>query len=142
MRWRWPRIGDWWRQRSARSLGTLGEAAAARYLRRKGYKIVARQAREQGGELDLVAIDGGVIVFVEVKTRRSTAAGHPAEAVDATKQRRMTRAALAYLRRHQLLDYPVRFDVVAIQWPAAARRPLIEHFLHAFEPPGQGQFCG
>ena len=104
---------------------------------RKGYTIVARQAREGFGELDLVAVDRGVVVFVEVKTRQSDSAGHPAEAVDLNKQRRLTRAALAFLRRHHLLDHPVRFDVVAIRWPANVRRPVIEHILHAFEPPGR-----
>jgi putative endonuclease len=136
----WSRVWAWLRRRPPATLGARGEAAAARYLRRQGYTIVARQARDALGELDLVAVDRGVVVFVEVKTRRSDRAGHPAEAVDAAKQRRVTRAALAFLRRHRLWNYPVRFDVVAIQWPAGARRPVIEHFLHAFEPPGQGQF--
>jgi putative endonuclease len=136
----WTRVWAWLHRRPPSTLGERGEAAAARYLRRKGYTIVARQAREGYGELDLVAVDRGVVVFVEVKTRGSDLGGHPAEAVDLNKQRRLTRAALAFLRRHHLLDHPVRFDIVAIRWPAQARRPVIEHILHAFEPPGQGQF--
>jgi putative endonuclease len=77
------------------------------------------------------------VVFVEVKTRRSQDGGHPADAVGADKQRRMTRLALSYLKRHGLLDYPSRFDVVAVTWPEARRRPTIEHFKNAFEAVGR-----
>ena len=91
-----------------RNLGERGEAAAERCLRRQGLKIVSRRNRAVLGELDLVAVDGRTIVFVEVKTRESHEAGHPAEAVDAAKQKRLTRLALAYLRRHELLEYPAR----------------------------------
>ena len=66
-----------------------------RYLRRRGYKILARGDCVGGGELDLVALDRRTIVFVEVKTRQSHDAGSPAEAVDRTKQRRLTRLAVA-----------------------------------------------
>jgi putative endonuclease len=117
-------------------LGRRGENAAARYLRRLGYLIVARGARDPVGELDLVAVDGRTVVFVEVKTRASHDAGHPADAVDEAKQRRMTRLALSYLKRHDLLDYRSRFDVVAVTWPDGAKRPTIEHFKGAFEAVG------
>ena len=106
-----------------RRLGQRGEAAAARYLRRRGYKILARGDRLRPGELDLVVLDGDTIVFVEVKTRQSQEAGHPAEAVDEDKQRRLTRLAVTFLKRHGLLERPARFDVVAITWPAGSRRP-------------------
>jgi putative endonuclease len=95
--------------------------------------------RSRLGELDLVAVDGRTVVFVEVKTRHSHDAGHPAEAVDAHKQQRLTRAALAYLKRHGLLECPSRFDVVAVTWTDAAKKPTIEHFQNAFEAVGQGQ---
>src|ERR1700722_13322695 len=94
-----------------RSLGQRGEAEAARYLRRLGYKIVARGSRSPLGELDLVAVDGQTGVFVEVKPRESLSGGHPADAVTADKQTRLTRLALSFLKRHGLLDYPARFDV-------------------------------
>ena len=125
--------------RRYRSLGQRGERAAARFLRRAGYRIVGRRDRGRLGEIDLVAIDGRTIVFVEVKTRRSHDTGHPAEAVGLEKQRRLTRLALAYLKRHDLLEYPARFDVVAVTWPSGARRPRIEHFRNAFEAVGHGQ---
>ena len=85
------------------SLGQRGELAAARYLKRQGYVIVARSDRGRLGELDLVAIDKQTVVFVEVKTRRSHEAGHPTESITADKQRRLTRSALAYLKRFDLL---------------------------------------
>lgn len=123
--------------RRYRSLDRRGERAAERHLRSRGYRIVARRERGRLGELDLVAVDGRTVVFVEVKTRRSHAAGHPAEAVDADKQRKLTRLALAYLKRHDLLEYRTRFDVLAVTWPNGARKPKIEHYRAAFEATGQ-----
>jgi len=125
--------------RRPQTLGQRGEAAAARYLKRRGYIIVGRSERDRLGELDLVAVDHRTVVFVEVKTRSSHDAGHPTEAVDQEKQRRLTRAALSYLRRHDLLEHAARFDVIAITWPSRAKRPMIEHFPNAFEPTGRGQ---
>lgn len=127
-----------------KTLGERGENTAARFLRRRGYKIVARSARinprrRNSGEIDIVAVDGQQIVFVEVKTRSSHAKGHPAEAVDQEKQRRLTQSALSFLKRNDLLENSSRFDVVAITWPANVRRPTIEHFQNAFEAVGQGQ---
>jgi putative endonuclease len=122
------------------SLGQRGENAAARFLKRKGYQILARHVDSPLGELDIIAVDGRTIVFVEVKTRTSTDAGHPSEAIDARKQHRMTQSALAYLKSHGLLKYAARFDVVAITWPEESRRPVIEHFQNAFAPVGIGQF--
>ena len=122
-----------------KTLGQRGEAAAARFLKRLGYVIVARGSHIRRGEIDLIAVDGRTVVFVEVKTRISHDAGHPAEAVDREKQRRLTRLAMVYLKRHHLLDNAARFDVIAITWPAGRRRPIIEHFKNAFEPVGEGQ---
>jgi putative endonuclease len=122
----WPR----------RSLGQRGEDAAARFLQRLGYKVLARGKRLLPGELDLVMLDGATIVFVEVKTRTSQDAGRPEEAVDALKQRRLTRLAVTFLKRHGLLERPARFDVVAITWPESARGPQIEHFKSAFDAVG------
>ena len=70
-----------------RSLGQRGEDAAAKFLRKLGYIIVARGHRDRIGEIDLIAVEGRTVVFVEVKTRSSQDAGHPAEAVDDDKQR-------------------------------------------------------
>lgn len=118
------------------SLGRRGEDAAAKHLRKLGYTIVARGHRDNIGEIDLIAVDGRTLVFVEVKTRTSHDAGHPADAVDAAKQQRLTRLALSYMKRHDLLECRARFDVVAITWPSGSGRPTIEHFQNAFEPVG------
>lgn len=127
------------------SLGKRGEDFAARYLKRLGYHVVGRQVDLHVGELDIVAVDTKTddrrtIVFVEVKTRTSTAAGSPAEAVDDLRQERMTRAALAYLKSHGLLEYSARFDVIALTWPDGAREPTLEHIRDAFPAAGRGQF--
>jgi putative endonuclease len=132
-------ISHWRRYFPPKSLGRRGEEAAARFLKRRGYKILARSSRLATGELDLVALDGRTIVFVEVKTRTSADVGHPAEAVDAVKQRKLTRLAVTFLKRHQLLEFPARFDVVAITWPDGRGRPTIEHFKNAFDAVGQGE---
>ncbi len=115
-----------------RTLGERGEAIAARYLRRRRFRIIGRGVRTGLGELDLVAVDGRTVVFVEVKTRHSDEQGHPAEAVDLPKQRRLTVLATAYLKRHGLLNHAARFDVVAVTWPDG-RRPKVEHIRNAFE---------
>src|SRR6267154_3243211 len=111
------------RAMAPKTLGQRGEAAAARYLKRLGYVIVGRGSHIRRGEIDLIAVDGRTVVFVEVKTRISHDAGHPAEAVDREKQRRLTRLAMVYLKRHHLLENPARFDVIAITWPKTQRRP-------------------
>lgn len=120
-------------RRPGLSLGERGERMAARFLRRSGYKIIARRDRSSAGELDLVATDGRAVVFVEVKTLRSAQYDHPADAVDRKKQRRITRAALAYMKRHRLGNLAARFDIIAVTWPVKARRPIVEHFPGAFE---------
>lgn len=120
--------------------GQRGEDAAARYLRRRGHRILARRVRSQMGELDLVTMDNGTIVFVEVKSRRSDVAGTPSDAVSLEKQRQLTRLALAFLKTNRLLEHRARFDVVAITWPSGRSRPEIQHFANAFEATGNGQF--
>jgi len=129
----------WRRLTTPKTLGQRGEAAAARFLKQQGYVIVARSDRQRFGEIDLIAVEDRTIVFVEVKTRQSHHTGHPTEAVGPDKQQRLTRLALAYLKRHRLLNASARFDVVAITWPKDTRKPKIEHFKNAFEATGIGQ---
>ena len=114
-------------------LGNRGERAAARYLKKLGYRIIARQYRSQFGEIDIIALDGETIVFVEVKTRSSTAQGQPYEAVDAHKQRQLSRTALGFLRQKKRMSQRARFDVVSILWPQGDTHPRIRHFPGAFE---------
>src|SRR5438552_127185 len=110
---------------SPKSLGERGEEAATRFLKRRGYHILARHLDTRLGELDVIAADGRTVVFVEVKTRSSSDAGHPADAIDDRKEQRMTQAALGYLKSHRLLDHAARFDVVAVTWPTGAKHPTI-----------------
>lgn len=123
-----------------KSLGERGEDAAARYLKKKGYVILERGHDSRLGELDIIAVDDRTVVFVEVKTRTSDDAGHPAEAVDERKQRRMAQSALAYLKAKRLLQNSARFDVIGILWPQDSDKPVIEHYQNAFSPQGIGQF--
>ncbi len=117
-----------------RTLGERGELAAKKYLKSLGYIIIAHGSRGPFGELDIIAVDQKTVVFIEVKTRSSHGTGHPADAVDLHKRRRLTRLALAYLKRHELLECAARFDIVAVTWPDSSKKPVIEHFLNAFEP--------
>ncbi|WP_165229970.1 YraN family protein [Aquisphaera insulae] len=119
-----------------RVFGDRGEKEAARFLRRRGMKILVRGYRTDHGEIDLVALDGDIIVFVEVKSRRT---GTPAEAVTPEKERRITLAALHFLKKHGLLEQRSRFDIVAIVWPEGNRPPRIDHIPNAFEARGRGQ---
>lgn len=127
-----PLVGTFWN----RWLGDRGERAAARYLRRRGLRVITRGYRTRLGEIDLIARDGDTLVFVEVKSRRQ---GVPAEAVTPEKQRRITLTALHFLRNHGLLDVRGRFDIVAIVWPDERGEPEIEHIPNAFEAIGRGQ---
>jgi putative endonuclease len=118
-----------------RALGAAGESAAAEYLRKRGYRILESNVRCRLGELDLVALEGGTVVFVEVKSNRGGRYGAPEEMVTPAKQRRLTRLALWYLQRRGWLGRPARFDVVAVDWDrmgAASAR----HFPNAFPASG------
>jgi putative endonuclease len=128
-----------WFQPSEGTFGNRGEHAAEAYLRRLGYQILDRQHRNAGGEVDLVALDGETVVFVEVKTRQSSRHGLPADAVTREKQRRLTRAAATYLKRRGWLARPCRFDVVSVLWSAESKEPQITHYRHAFEASIPGQ---
>jgi putative endonuclease len=136
------RIKQWLAERfRPLSLGEQGERHAAWFLKRKcGYHIVATRRRLRYGEIDIVAVDGKTVVFVEVKTRRSETGPRPALAVDEHRRQRMTRAATAFLKSHGLLDYPARFDIVEVIWPNGARQPQIVHHQNAFAAEGSGQF--
>lgn len=138
MRWLRVFFSGWLRPRS---LGERGERWAAQLVKSKGHRVLYSGRRNRYGELDLITVDerrpGRPVVFVEVKTRRDTRGGAPAESVTAEKQRRLTRAATEFLRANDLLDHPTRFDVVSIVWPPAKRRPdSVEHFENAFEARG------
>lgn len=119
-----------------RLLGDEGERLACRHLRRSGLKILARNFRDTSGEVDIIARDGDTLVFVEVKTRRG---GEPLEAVTAEKQRRLTRAALVFLKANRLLETRCRFDVVSVVRPDSSTTSRIEHVRDAFPAVGKWQ---
>ena len=138
MLWGWlARL--WPRRHVPDSFGNRGEAAAARFLERLGHRILERQMRGRFGELDLVTLDGEVVVFVEVKTRATTSAGHPTEAITAAKQRKITQSALAYLKRRGWLERRARIDVISVLWSNEISEPQIQHYVNAFDATGFGQ---
>lgn len=100
--------------RSRRETGIFGEARAWRVLRAAGYRLLARNYRCPYGEVDLIAEEGGRLVFVEVKARRGEAFGGPAAALTRGKRRRIARAALHYMAANRMLERPARFDVVTL----------------------------
>lgn len=112
-------------------LGRRGEDAAARFLDRHGYEIVERNWRCAAGEADIIARDEDAVVFVEVKTRSSCDCGMPAEAVDEAKRDRYERIAALFLQGYDVVDVPVRFDIVSIV-VFAPDRAMIRHHIDAF----------
>jgi putative endonuclease len=115
-------------------LGRRGEDEAARHLKKLGYRIIGRRERVLRGDIDIVALDGRTVVFVEVRSRSDTGHGHPAETVGSQKQRRIAELAAAYIRRHRLEDQSVRIDVVAVTFSANSP-PVVEHYQNAFDSP-------
>ncbi len=128
---RWP----WWRK----WFGQRSERAAARYLRRQGYRILAQNQADVREEIDLLAFDGQTLVIVEVRSTESTDLDKVAASVNLLKQRRLTRAALRFLQRRRLLNARVRFDVLLISWPPGQAEPTIRHHPNAFDAVGRFQ---
>ena len=118
-----------------RALGAAGETAACDYLVRHGYRILERNARAGGVELDIVAERRGVLVFVEVKTRRSARHGGGEEAVDARKQARIVRGASAWLHDRRPRTRRLRFDVVTCE-PGPQDTFHVSHWPGAFDAGG------
>ena len=114
-----------------RTTGGEGEESAAGWLRRQGFEVLDRNWRHGRDEIDIVARRGGVVAFVEVKTRRLGPGGPPASAVDARKRRRMIRAARAWIGRHPGTAGEFRFDILEVV-TAPGDAPLIEHRPDAF----------
>ena len=113
--------------------GDRGEAETARYLRKKGYTLLASQWRCRFGELDLIARDRqGTICFVEVKLRSPGAIGLPREFVDDRKRDRLRKAAACYLSMQEL-DAPVRFDVAEVYAGADRQALRLEYLEDAFQ---------
>jgi len=118
-------------QPSKHALGAAGEACAVGYLIARGFRVLARNLRSGGVEIDVIAARGGLVAFVEVKTRRSRRAGLPEESVDARKQRRLVAGAAAWLREHPGVAARIRFDVIVCEGEEGAFR--IRHLEGAFD---------
>ena len=112
-------------------LGIKGENLAVKFLKKNGYRIIARNYKTPFGEVDIIAQDGNTVVFIEVKTRADDFFGQPFEAVNNRKRRKLKNVALFYLKR-QSLEFPVRFDVLSIFYRENGKKE-IEHIKDAFE---------
>jgi len=114
-----------------KELGKEGEEIAIRFLKKNGYKIIERNYVCKMGEMDIIAREKDTLVFVEVKTRTSTAFGPPQLAVNSAKQRQLSKVALYFLKEKQLEDMKARFDVVAIL--LLPERPDVQIIKNAFD---------
>jgi putative endonuclease len=114
------------------ALGDRGERLAARWLKRRGYRILHRKFTVGHDEADLVAVDpdGRTLVIIEVKTRAADAPG-PEAGFTQDKRFRMTRLASRLQERAEFRDHPIRFDAVAIVWPPEGK-PSVRYYKDAF----------
>ena len=114
-----------------KDLGKWGEKVASEYLAKAGYQVLERNARTEYGEIDLIVEREGTLVFVEVKTRRSSAYGYPEEAITRSKIDHMIASAEAYLQTIMDFEGDWRIDVVAVEINELDNQPLITHFPNA-----------
>lgn len=141
----WQRVGtcrwrfDFWRtspfspsSHRTLNIGEQGEARAEMYLKGLGYQILARNLRTRLGEIDLLALEGETIVFIEVKTRKSDARGRPEEAIHPRKQKQLSRVAMALLKSKGWLHRQSRIDVITITGEPESPECEIRHYRHAF----------
>ena len=94
--------------------GRIGEARAEYFLKQSGYKIITTNYRCSAGEIDIIAVENNILVFLEVKSRRNLDYGNPSEAVNYKKQHHIATSAITYIKQNNLFNLPVRFDVVEI----------------------------
>ncbi len=118
---------------SRKEVGNKGEKLAAKFLKRKGYKIIQRNYKCKLGEIDIIAEQDRTIVFVEVKTRRTQEFGPPQNAITAAKRSQISKVALFYIREKKFVDQSCRFDVIGITFSPESRKPRIEHIENAFQ---------
>jgi putative endonuclease len=127
---------DRWRQRAAR----LGERMAEEFLTLRGISVVDRNVRSGRGEIDLIAREGDMVVFVEVKLRSGADTAAPLLAVNAKKREDVARAATRWLQAHGLTDRPVRFDVIGVTLEGDGTRLRVELIRNAFAGGGRHFF--
>lgn len=111
--------------------GKIGEAIAVKFLSDKGYKILRRNYRYGHGEIDIIAMDGDILVFVEVKTRASDKFGLPEDSVTVKKREQLKKIASAFLQLNEIKFSECRFDVVSIM--LKGKNTQINHIENAFQ---------
>ena len=111
--------------------GRLGERIACRFLLRQGFDVLARRYKGRWGEIDIIAFEGPMLVFIEVKTRKSRDFGDPSEFVDWEKQQNLKMVAADFISRNDLGNYTYRFDIVTVVAPAG-KGEQISLFRNAF----------
>ncbi|OGU59673.1 MAG: YraN family protein [Ignavibacteria bacterium RBG_13_36_8] len=114
-----------------KQLGNLGEELAVKYLTKKGYEILERNYRYERGEIDIIAKDKDILVFIEVKTRENLEYGYPEESVTKGKQKQIRKVAEAYLWEKDIKGQECRIDVIAILLQDQGK-PVIKHIENAF----------
>lgn len=110
-------------------IGKSGEEIAKEYLISKGYKILELNYRNKIGEIDIIAMDRDILVFIEVKTRTSIQYGYAFEAVDFRKQRKIINTSMVYIKYKNLIDVQLRYDIIEIY---LIKNTIINHLDNAF----------
>ena len=124
---------QWFKKEASHLLtGRRGEQQAEKFLKKAGLKIIARNVRVGYDELDLIGRQGDTLIFVEVKTRASEDFGRPAAAVNRAERKKLSRAAIRFLKNHKLRPPYIRFDVVEV----VGKKPEIRHIPNAFQLEG------
>lgn len=121
-------------QPHARARGRVGEDDAVRWLESQGYRVLERNVSNHAGEIDLVAWEGETLCFLEIKARATDAYGAAIAAVDARKQRRISRAAALYVAIRGHHQRPCRFDVLGLDWVAGGWRYTLVRDAFPFSP--------
>ncbi len=114
-----------------KKLGNRGERVARRYLKIRGYKILDTNFSTSHGEIDIICSKSGLIVFVEVKTRKSNILGEPEDSVTYPKQKKIASVARYYVKKNNLSGNNLRFDIIAIKYKTG-RKKDIRHLIDAF----------
>lgn len=129
------RILQWFRKEEASNLrtGRIGERQAEKFLKKAGFKVIARNVHVGYDEIDLIARQGDTLIFVEVKTRKNEDFGRPAAAVNRAKRKRLSRAAMHFLKKRKLRPPYIRFDVVEV----IGDQQDIRHIQNAFQLEGR-----
>jgi putative endonuclease len=133
---KWP--FQWFRHEAPHlKTGRWGEKRAEKFLKKSGYKILGRNVRSgKHDEMDLIARQDDTMVFIEVKTRKNETYGRPAAAVNRDKRRKLSRAAVNFLKKRKLRPPYIRFDIIEVVGAPGGETPEIRHIENAFQLEG------